>query len=144
MKSKSQVYADIVFPKVAEIAEQQSALRRNGKSDKLERKYKSLCKRSGSLVRNSGLMQTVAFFRAKGLKPQEAHHNVLLGHIETGLRDLSLLDGNVTLFERVQGADLPLYMHLTHEVLNLFNWHKRLADTLIDGTADHDEEDGDD
>lgn len=141
MKSKNQIYADLVFPKVMDIAEQQ---RRNGENDLRQRKYRSLCKRAGSLVRSSGLMQTVAFFIAKAQKEKEKHHEDLLHHVEAVLRELEFLEKDKSLFEKLRKADLPLYMHLTREILHLFNWHKRFADILISGTADHDEEGADD
>lgn len=131
MRSKSQIFADTVFPRVQEIASAQQQ-----GQDLQARKYKSLCKRAGSLVRNSGLIQTLAFCTAKGQRPSEAHHHDLLNHLESELQALAILAGGQNLFDHARTASLPEYMYLTREVLHLLNWHKRLADTLIQGAAD--------
>lgn len=134
MRSKSQLFADTVFPKVQEIA----ALQQQNQ-DLRARKYKSLCKRAGSLVRNSGLIQTLAFFMAKGQRDAERHHLDLLHHLQTELRSLNILPQGNDLAEHARTVSLPEYMYMTREVLHLLNWHKRLADTLIEGTADNDD-----
>lgn len=119
IQSKDQRFANAVFPNVREAA---------AKEDK--DKYKTLCKKAGALVRNSGLMQTLAFFKARN----EAHHQAFYDHLESELRQLGVLPCNDTgLFDQVRAASVPEYMVLTREVLHLMNWHKRLADTLIAG-----------
>jgi len=129
VRTKSQKFANVVFRNVQDVAEQQ---------DRLARKYKALCKRAGGLVRNSGLLQTLAYFKAKGQKPSEKHHEKLYKHIGGELchRDLGILPEGSDLFDYVRKSSVPEYMYLTREVLLLLNWHKRLADTLIEGTAD--------
>ncbi|HHO47332.1 MAG TPA: type III-B CRISPR module-associated protein Cmr5 [Desulfobacteraceae bacterium] len=129
MKTKSQIFADAVFPRVQEVAQTQEA-----------RKYKTLCKKAGSLVRNSGLMQTIAFFKARGQRQSEAHHLTLYDHLQSELRHLQVLPNNTELIDHVRQAHLPAYMHLTRETLGLLNWHKRLVETLIAGDADHEED----
>lgn len=128
IQSKSQQFASKVFPNIQQAAN----------SDR-STKYKTLCKKAGGLVRNSGLMQTLAFFRAKGQKSNEVHHLDLFSHLEAELRVLNILpQGSESLFEHVRTASVPEYMYLTREVLHLMNWHKRLAETLITKGDDND------
>ena len=119
MKTKSQTFAEIVMPNVLNVV--------NSSAVDVQKQYKSLAKKAGSLVRNSGLMQTLAFFRARG----KEHHLALLTHLEQELRALGLLTGNNQLYDIVLNANVPTYMVLTREVLLLLNWHKRLVETLI-------------
>jgi len=137
MQSKSQLFTNAVFPNVQAMAELQKS--DNGQNDLHARKYKSLCKRAGSLVRNSGLMQTIAFFEARGNK--DAHYQYLSDHLDKELKKLEIMPKQESLANYVRSTSLPQYMYLTREVLHLLNWHKRLADTVITGTADHQEED---
>ncbi len=121
IQSKSQKFANAVFPHVQQAAQ----------GDKAS-KYKSLSKKSGSLVRNTGLMQTLAFFKAKGQNPSEEHHRDFYDHLQAELLKLKILPPNKPdLFDFVRHASVPEYMYLTREILLLLNWHKRLADTLI-------------
>ena len=120
MKTKSQLFSDTVFPNVQAMAGTDKAA-----------KYKTLCKKAGSLVRNSGLMQTLAFFRARAQKNGEQHHQDLLDQLEQEMRQLNLIESGKTLYKVVQQAQLPQYMVLTRETLRLLTWHKRLCETLI-------------
>ncbi|MDO5675370.1 MAG: type III-B CRISPR module-associated protein Cmr5 [bacterium] len=119
MLTKSQRFAAVVMPDVLTVAN----------SDNLEHKkqYKSLSKKAGSLVRNSGLIQTLAFLRAR----DQEHHQTLLQHLEQELQQMNLLPHDATLYDTVLSAEVPQYMVLTREILLLLNWHKRLAETLI-------------
>jgi len=125
IQSKSQRFANAVFPHVLEVAD----------GDPTEAgKYKTLCKKAGSLLRNSGLMQTLAFFQARGQK--DIHFNILTTHIEKELVNLEILPENSAppdqyLFDQVRHSSVPVYMYYTREVLHLLNWHKRLCDTLL-------------
>ena len=119
-QSKSQTFANAVFPNVQVAAS----------SDKAS-KYKTLSKKAGSLVRNSGLMQTLAFMKAKANRPGEHHHAIFYSHLQQELSTLGILPQQQALFDYVRQSSVPEYMYLTREVLHLMNWHKRLADTLI-------------
>ncbi|MBF0232301.1 MAG: type III-B CRISPR module-associated protein Cmr5 [Desulfamplus sp.] len=125
VQSKSQRFANAVFPNVQEIAA--------GEATEAA-KYKTLCKKAGALVRNSGLMQTLAFFQARAQKDE--HFQKLTTHLEKELCQLNILSGNSGsvqryLFDHVRSSSVPRYMYLTREILKLLNWHKRLSDTLI-------------
>lgn len=133
MQSKNQRIANTVFPYVQEMAELQRVAAAQGdtRADMEARKYKSLCKRAGSLVRNSGLMQTMAFFEARATK--DAHYRRLREHLSGELA--GILKG-CSLLEYARTTSLPQYMYLTREVLHLLNWHKRLTEAMITGSAD--------
>ncbi len=121
VQSKSQKFANAVFPRVQAISQGDSA----GAV-----KYKTIAKKAGSLVRNSGLMQTLAFFQAKGQK--EPHFKTLASHLTAELSELNIIPTDTgSLFDHVRASSVPQYMYLTRETLHLLNWHKRLADTLI-------------
>ncbi len=125
IQSKSQRFANVVFNHVMEVAV--------GNPNEAG-KYKTLCKKAGSLVRNSGLMQTLAFFQARSQK--EAHFLTLTQHLEKELLTLHILEENPSpperyFFDSVRSSSVPVYMYLTREVLHLLNWHKRLCETLI-------------
>ncbi|MBI5591684.1 MAG: type III-B CRISPR module-associated protein Cmr5 [Deltaproteobacteria bacterium] len=137
MQSKSQRFSDVVFTRVQQIAQSQQ---QGGENDRRARKYKSLCKRSGGVLRNSGLMQYLAFLKARGQRPSEYHHQILYLHLQDEIRVLGMIGGNVDLFDYSRQTGLPVYMRLTREVLLLLQWHKRLADTLIQGDASEGED----
>ncbi|MDY0361178.1 MAG: type III-B CRISPR module-associated protein Cmr5 [Desulforegulaceae bacterium] len=130
MKSKSQIYSEIVFNKVNQLIN-------NENDDALLKKYKSLCKRAGGLLRTFGLIQFLTFLAAKGSKQEEKHHLFLLEQIREELKEQSILDsGNKNVFlSKVQGLELPEYMMTTAETLKFLQWHKRISDILIQGNA---------
>jgi CRISPR type III-B/RAMP module-associated protein Cmr5 len=124
IQSKSQRFANAVFPRVEEAARSAFAA-----------KYKTLCKKAGSLVRNSGLMQTLAFFRARAARGEE-HFGRLLADLEYEMNGLAIIPAAIGnegehLFDHVRRSSVPEYMYLTREALHLLDWHKRLAATLI-------------
>jgi CRISPR type III-B/RAMP module-associated protein Cmr5 len=137
MQSKSQRFSDVVFTWVQQIAHAQQ---QGGEDDKLARKYKSLCKRSGGVLRNSGLMQYLAFLKARGQRQSERHHQILYKHLQEEISAIGVIGGDVDLFDYSRKTGLPVYMRLTREVLLLLQWHKRLADILIHGDASEGED----
>lgn len=100
----------------------------------LPEKYRSLCKRFGSLVRNSGLASAVAFLRAGG----EPHHEALLTHLRTELNATApfpsgTVGGSGSEFhDFIVDASLSDYMIATREVLRLLYWHRRIVETLVE------------
>jgi CRISPR type III-B/RAMP module-associated protein Cmr5 len=103
------------------------------------KKYRSLCKKAGGLLRTSGLMQMVAFMEARGQRTGEHQHLTLLEHLQSELRSLNLVQTQtgegLWLAQYIRGLNLPEYMALTRKVLLLLTWHRRLAETLIQGEA---------
>lgn len=100
--------------------------------------YCSLAKGAPALVMNSGLMQTLAYLRAKG-KP---HHLALLGHLcqwlGTTLGGKPLNDGErfppgpaadfTNVMRALCEAPSAFNMRATEEALDLLRWIRQFAD----------------
>jgi CRISPR type III-B/RAMP module-associated protein Cmr5 len=126
MQSKSQVYSNIVFPQIQSLINQHQA-------DESIKRYKSLCKRSGGLLRSVGLIQWLSFLAAKAARG-EVHHQYLLDNLVTELTAINKtikVKTSEELLLTVRKQNLPEYMYTTTQVLKLLQWHKRIADILI-------------
>ena len=134
MKSKSQEYSKVVFESV------QRLVGKEPEDSKPVKRYKSLSKRAGGLLRSVGLVQFLTFLSAKAAKPGEVHHKFLLDHLACELKELKILAINTPdqLISHVQQQELPQYMRITQEVLKLIQWHRRISDILIIGTVEGD------
>ncbi len=121
MQTNDQRYANEVFLNI-------QAMMDDGQAGK----YKTVCKKAGSLVRNSGLMQAMAFLKARGQRQAEHHHQTLLDHIKDELIGLGCIPPATNdITDYIRTTSLSNYMIHTRQILKLLNWHKRLADTLI-------------
>ncbi len=133
-KTKNQCFSQAVFERVTQ---QVNAL---GQGTLRLRKYKGLCKRSGGMLRTMGLIQYLTFMRARGQRQTEIQYLDLLEDLRVESRTLNLVSGNIDNQEHflanIRSLELPKYMYLTREVLRLLDWHKRLADVLIQGAVD--------
>lgn len=132
MRTRSQRYSDTVFNSIQTFVNQEQDIL-------LQRKYKSLCKRAGGVLRTVGMIQFLTFLAAR--KPKEIQHGILLEHIRMELSTLGILSVNAEqdLLRLVRQATLAKYMQLTTDVLTLLQWHKRICDVLIEGTADEED-----
>jgi CRISPR type III-B/RAMP module-associated protein Cmr5 len=132
MQTRSQRYSDKVFNSVQNYIDGEIV-------DLQKRKYKSLCKRAGGVLRTVGLIQFLTFLAAS--KSKEVQHGFLLEHIRLELSALGIMscvDENAFL-KNVRQTTLASYMKLTTDVLTLLQWHKRICDVLIEGTADEED-----
>jgi len=124
--STSQKYSNIVFPRI------QKNLNK-GSKDELKQ-YKSLCKRSGGMLRTVGLIQYLAFVMAKSKDKKGKHYEMLLNDLTDEWKELSgnnaITNANDFL-DNVRAMMLSDYMQCTRRVLMLLQWHKRVADILI-------------
>ena len=143
IRTRSQHHAEMVLQRVQDFV-------KNTQDSNQQKKYKGLCKRAGSLVRNAGLMQTVAFFEARGRRETEPQYHVLLKHLQEELAEVLEQNWSATgqaehpLVGFVKESDLSTYMRLTRETLQLLNWHKCYVDVLIEGegiTEENEDED---
>jgi len=128
VQSKSQVYSNLVFPQVQALIEQHS-----GRKDDSLKRYRSLCKRSGGLLRSVGLIQWLSFLAAKAAR-DEVHHQYLLDNLVSELntiKDNFNVKSSDDLLQIVRNQSLPEYMCTTTQVLKLIQWHKHIADILI-------------
>ncbi len=118
--TRSQRYSQIVFMKIQGYVDSPNAA-----------KYKSLCKKSGGLLRTMGLIQFLVFLKAKSEKMPQ--YGDLLKHLQQELKDLkAFVSANENnLIQELLKEKLPSYMKLTKTVLTLLQWHKRIAEILI-------------
>lgn len=121
--TRSQKNADLVFVTIEKYI--------NNADDKEAKHYKSLCKRAGGLMRTVGLVQFLTFCQAKGKKTSTHYYDVLLTHLSTEIGFAS----PDTFISAVRKQNLPEYMQTSRNILSLLQWHKRVADILIDGTC---------
>ena len=125
----SQKYSQIVFARIQKNIERENDIN-------VLRRYKSLCKRSGGILRTVGLVQYLAFLKAKSKKYE--YYKMLLN-------DLTAESGNGdnadAFLQKVYKMSLSDYMQLTRTALLLLQWHKRVSDILIDGTCESGEDD---
>lgn len=131
MRSKDQRYSDEVFNNIQQLIE-------NKGQDQTVKRYKSLCKRAGSLLRTVGLIQFLSFLQAKATKDSEVHCQYLLNHLLDQLDSQNILRSrdDKELSAKIRQQSLADYMFTTRETLRFLQWHKRIADILIQGTAD--------
>lgn len=129
MKTNSQTYSDIVFKYVSEFVKEQ------GNDSKQARQYKSLAKRSGGMLRSVGLIQFLSFLAAKA---GERHYKDLLNHLTRELKEVKTVqaDNHMELLEKVRQQELPDYMRTTFQAIQLLQWHKRISEIMILGTAE--------
>jgi CRISPR type III-B/RAMP module-associated protein Cmr5 len=134
MKSKSQIYSQIVFENIAQLVKEHT------EENKSVKRYKSLVKRSGGLLRSVGLIQFLSFLAAKaaGREQEQKHHIFLLNHLTDELNKLKILTvtDRFDLIKKIQSQELPQYMRVTQDILKLLQWHRRISDILISGTAE--------
>ena len=95
--------------------------------------YVNLAKAAPSLIMGNGLMQTLAFFQAKG----KEHHRQLSSHLFEWLHrrfPSQFGTGAGISFERIMkglyGAPSSVYMQATQETLELLRWVRQFADAL--------------
>jgi CRISPR type III-B/RAMP module-associated protein Cmr5 len=89
-------------------------------------KYKTWCRRSASLLQQSGLVQTVVFMQAKGDDGATVVGNAMARVLH--------LDDNATLatlVEAAKRADTPTYMALTRNLTSVCVWFRRFAEIEI-------------
>jgi len=93
-----------------------------------ETDYRSVCEGLPILLRNAGLLQTVAFLKAKHDKQETIYQ-----HLETQLRNLGFLNTSESLIGKVTGPDLtmPQYRFLSEIVMLVAYWQKRMAQALL-------------
>ena len=134
MRIKSQIYSEMAFKYVNEIAALQKADEKD--NSKLARRYKSLCKRAGGIFRTVGLVQFTTFIEAKGKK--DVHYEKLSKQLQKELKDLGTVESDTVdgYLEKIRKLSLPEYMQVSQVVLQLLMWHKRMSEILIEGEDD--------
>jgi len=114
MQTLQQRYAADVYNKVV-----------NVKGDECinHKEYGSMAHKLPVLVRQSGLVQALAFVLTRG---KEAHKRLLDDLAQTLGRD-----NGKALFKDAREADLRAYMWLTRCVLVALSWYRRFAESVL-------------
>ena len=116
MQTLQQRYAAKVYNEVIWI--------RDNFADDNRRAYGTMAHKLPVLVRQAGLMQAVAFVKARGKDAQKR----LLEDLVKVLGEFSSVD---EFFQEVQSAPLTRYMYLTQRVLWALEWFKRFAQSEL-------------
>lgn len=114
MQTLQQRYAADVYDKVASVKDDE---RVNHKE------YGSMAHKLPVLVRQSGLVQALAFVLTRG---KDAHKQL----VDDLARTLSH-DNGEALFTAVREADLKAYMWLTRRALVALSWYRRFAESVL-------------
>ncbi|MCX7607455.1 MAG: type III-B CRISPR module-associated protein Cmr5 [Bacteroidia bacterium] len=106
----------------------QEALKKAQGSPKIQKEYASLVRRTPSLIRSSGLGQTLAFLKAK----KDKEHEWLYKHLSQWVlgQVKSPSDGDL-LGWIINKADQKLYRYATQEALAYLRWLKRFAESEL-------------
>ncbi len=117
IQTRDQIRAQLVFEAIKAIEPNEA----------LSQDYGTLALTAPTLIRTSGLVQTLAFYKAKG----KEHHEQFINHLNQELKSINMLPENADLFDFVINCNLVEYMRLTYETLALCQWHKRFAQSVL-------------
>lgn len=99
-------------------------------------KYANLAKSAPALIMNNGLMQTLAFYKAKGKDKKDDHHTNLLEHVCVWLCKCGYGSQGDSSFGSVMKAlyespESVRYRRATEEALGLLRWIRQFASALV-------------
>ncbi len=117
IQTRDQIRAQMVFEHIKELEN----------SEKLGKEYGTLANSAPTLIRSAGLMQFLAFYKAK----DKNHHRKYLNYLSNELIQMEVMPVNTDLFNYVMNCNLPNYIRLTKEILALSQWHKRFAQSVL-------------
>ena len=126
IQTRDQIRAQLVFKAIKTIEPNET----------LSKDYGALALSAPTLIRISGLVQTLAFYKAKAKSNQnkakpKCHHEKFINHLSDELKSINMLPKNADIFDFVINCDLTAYMRLTYETLALCQWHKRFAQSVL-------------
>jgi len=125
LKTRDQKRAEIVFKHIQEILD----LSKTEECQGIKQKYGSLVISAPTLIRTAGLMQTLAFYEAKN----DEHHKILLKNLYNELKELKIIASDAKELNNYIRSECGLieYMRLTKEILSIFQWHRRFAQSVL-------------
>jgi len=85
----------------------------------LEKKYATHCMKAPALIRQAGLVQAVAFLRTRSDEGK--------GLVDEIARGFDPKWSGSELQTKAQGADLPTYIRMTREAIQIAGWFRRFA-----------------
>lgn len=80
-------------------------------------KYKTLCMKAAGLIQKGGAIQALAFIRSRGEKNMGSQF----------YNDMAYIYGQKTLFEDLQKAELPQYLAMSRDLIEVAAWMRRFA-----------------
>jgi len=92
-----------------------------------ESEYRALCESFPILLRTAGLVQSVAFLKAK----KEHPHGTLAGHLEIQMRGIELLPAGKDLVEIAATRNAAEYRLYSQMAARVAYWHKRMAQAYL-------------
>lgn len=117
MHTLQQEYAQEVYKRVESFGQ------RNAKDTPERKQYGAMAHKFPVLVRQAGLIQTLAFVNTRG---KEAH-KVLLGDLAQVVAGQS----HDEFVSQCREADLTTHMWLTRQTLSALEWFKRFAQSVL-------------
>ena len=95
-------------------------------TQKFASKYRTLCMKMPSLIKQAGLVQAIVFVQAREGDSGKQFVNDLAAVANLG-GNANCTENGEDLLERVQGADLPIYLAHTNDVSQVAVWFRRFA-----------------
>lgn len=101
--------------------------------------YRAYVKKAPAMIMTNGLIQTLAFFKAKGKKNKAYEH--LFSHVVEWLKNMKYYDDNCNIngeeakdsFEWLIYCATPAeVLSATEETLALLNWMRRFTEAMIE------------
>jgi CRISPR-associated protein Cmr5 len=106
-----------------------------GNHTAIEKKYKSLVRKTPMRIKVNGLGATLAFVFSK--KNKNEHHQQLYQHIKRWLNDIGMIDlGGEEFVAKVVAMEKAEYRVVTNELLAFLAWLRRFVDGMIEGEED--------
>ena len=120
--------AETAFACVQEIVESQK---------NIEKKYKSLVRKTPMRIKTNGLEATLAFVFSK--KNKNKQHALLYQHLENWLTVNGMIDtGGMEFVGQVISFEKAKCRVATNELLAFLTWLRRFVDGMIEGEEDDD------
>ena len=101
----------------------------------IEKKYKSLVRKTPMRIKTNGLGATLAFVFSK--KKGENQHALLYNHLKNWLSYNDMIDVEGSEFvAKVVAMEKAEYRAVTNELLAFLTWLRRFVDGMIEGEED--------
>jgi len=101
----------------------------------IEKKYKSLVRKTPMRIKVNGLGATIAFVFSK--KNKNEHHRQLYEHFKRWLNDIGMIEvGGEEFVAKVVAMEKAEYRVITNELLAFLIWLRRFVDGMIEGEED--------
>ena len=105
--------------------------------ENMEKKYKSLVRKTPMRIKTNGLGATLAFVFSK--KKGENQHTLLYRQLEDWLNENDMLEGEGDeLVEKIVAMENAKLRVVTNELLAFLTWLCRFVDGMIEGEEDDD------